>query len=61
MWFVLKLLGVEVLALGIGTAGKSVDEGCISNTGGQFELAPVEEELEEEWEDDEEYRFGFRS
>ncbi len=54
MWLVIKILGLEVLAVGIGlmddddTATRYID-----NTGGAFELAP--EEVEEWGDEDGEY------
>jgi hypothetical protein len=66
MWLVIKILGLEVLAVGIGlmddddTATRYID-----NTGGAFELVPEEVEYEEEEEEyDPEYDnrrppFGF--
>jgi|GEM_PF-3350139 hypothetical protein len=54
MWIVIKILGLEVLAVGIGlmddddTATRYID-----NSGGSFELAPEETEgwePSEDWE-----------
>jgi hypothetical protein len=50
MWLVIKILGAEVLAVGIGLVAD--DESAtryIDNSGGQFELVPEEAE---EWEDE---------
>lgn len=52
MWLTVELFGVTVLAVGVGSGRPQ----WISNTDGQFELAPQTEE-EYEYEED---RFGFR-
>ncbi len=65
MWIVVKILGIEVLTVGIGlmddddTATRYID-----NTGGAFELVPEEaEEWEEEYDPEYDNRvrppFGF--
>jgi hypothetical protein len=54
MWLVIKILGAEVLAVGIGlTAGDDTATHYIDNSGGSFELVP--EETEEWDEEDGEY------
>jgi hypothetical protein len=65
MWIVVKILGVEVLAFGIGlTAGDDGPTRYIDNSGGAFELVPEEaEEWEEEYDPEYDNRrrppFGF--
>jgi hypothetical protein len=56
MWIVIKILGAEVLAVGIGlVADDDTATHYIDNSGGQFELVPEEVEYEEEEEYDPEY------
>ena len=54
MWFTVELFGVTVFAIGVGPRRRS--QQWISNTAGDFELAPQETE---EYEYEEEDRFGF--
>lgn len=49
MWFTIEFLGVTILAVGLGP--RAGQQQWISNTGGEFELAPQESEEYEEWED----------
>ena len=55
MWFTLELFGVTVLRIGIGGPA---EKQFITHTDGSFELAP--QPAEEEYEYEEENRFGFR-
>lgn len=55
MWFALEMFGVTVLRIGVG---KSPERQWVTHTDGHFELAP--QPPEEEYEYEEENRFGFR-
>ena len=54
MWLTIEVFGFTVLAIGVGPRRK---HRWITNTDGSFELAP---EVEYEYEEEEECRFGFR-
>lgn len=55
MWLTLELFGVTVLRIGIGGPAEKL---WVTHTDGSFELAPQEPEQQYEYE--EENRFGFR-
>jgi hypothetical protein len=65
MWLVIKILGLEILAVGIGLMDDDDTEAhYINNSGGSFELVPEEaEEWEEEYDPEYDNRrrppFGF--